>query len=266
MAKPKPAKADNLVDPALRKDFIEKRDHWEQLNSRANSATGKRRQFEKEIKAAGFSVSQIKISLLVATPEGEAEVRARIANELLAAAYAGAPLGTQLAFFIEPDRTPAVDRAYAEGETCSVENRAAVPPYDPSTPQHAAFMKGFHDHQEKLVKKGIGKLNAAAAQANAKGKKPAKGTGKRGRPAKPKTPDLLEAAGVPARNTTLITKAEKDARAQALAQAREMANDADRARKPSAQPVTRASLAAAKAKATEEAESYFTKAQTEGNA
>ena len=258
----KTSKADsNLIDPALRKDFIEKRDMWANLNGRVNSATGKRRQFEKEIKASGFTVSQIKISLLVATPEGEAEVRARIANELLAAAYAGAPLGTQLSLFIEPDRTPSVDRAYAEGETCSVENRAAVPPYDPSTPQHAAFMKGFHDHQEKLVKKGITKLDAKAAKANKAPKgKVAKPAGKRGRP--PKKATEAPAAGA---ETRLITKAEKEAKAAATAQAAAQASSGP-PRKPAAQPVTRASLAAQKAAQREEADSYFSKTKPAGNA
>ena len=262
----KPAKTDNIVDPALKKSFIEMRDHFDTLDQRAKSAAGKRRQYSKEIKSAGFSVQQIKISLLLQTPEGEAEFKAEMANRLLAAAYSDADIGDQLSLFLDGDRTPAVDRAYKEGQSCAMRNEAMTCKYAPETEQYAGFVQGYQDEQGRQVKAGIGKLDAKKTDKSTKAKKSgknstAKGTGKRGRPAKAKTPDLLEAAGVPAERV-LIKKADKDAKAAKAAPR----PDAGPPRKPSAQPVTRATLAAAKAKATEEAESYFTKAQTEGNA
>ena len=264
MARTKVAKTDNIVDPEMKKTFIEMRDHFYSLDERAKSAAAKRRQYLKEAKEAGFSLQQIKISLLLQTPEGEAEFKAEMANRLLAAAYSDADIGDQLSLFLDGDRTPAVDRAFREGQSMAMKNEAAVPKYDPSTPQHAAFMDGYHAEQERQVKAGIGKLDAKAAKANKSGKKAAakvgKPKGRRGRPAKPKTPDLLEAAGVPAERV-LIKKADKDAKADAKAPKADAPP-----RKPVATPVTRATLAASREKTREEADSYFTQTKPAGNA
>lgn len=254
------AKTDNIVDPKLKKSFIECRDHWQTLNERANSAAAKRRQYQKEIKESGFSMEQIKISLLLQTPEGEAEFKAEMANRMLAAAYSDAAIGDQLSLFLDGDRTPAVDRAYKEGQTMAMKNEAAVPKYDPSTPQHAAFMEGYHAEQERQVKAGIGKLDAGkgkGAKASAKVARPA---GKRGRPpgSGKKGPNADPPAGS---ERTLIPKVEKEAKEAARAP-----KPSAPPRKPTVAPVTRASIAAQKAAAKDEADSYFTRAEPKGNA
>lgn len=231
----------NLVDAAQKKLFIEMRNHWNGLNDRANSAGAKRRQYQNEAKAAGFSVLMFKDSLRMETPEGEAEFKAEIANRLLAAAYSDADIGDQLTLFLDHDRTPAVDRAYKEGQTRAMENKTLQCKYDPDTEQYRAFTEGYHAEQERQVKGGIKKLEAKepAKGANGKGKgakvaAPAKG--KRGRPPK---------AAAPA-------KAPKD--------------DAP-PRRPTAVPATRASVAAGKAaNPQEDAESYFSKSEPAGNA
>jgi hypothetical protein len=251
-----------LVDPEKKKEFIEARDHWQGLDSRANSAVGKRRQYEGEIKKLGFSMRQIKDSVWLSTPEGEAEFKAEIANRLLAAAYSDADIGDQLSLFLDHSRTPAVDRAYKEGQSAAMKNEAAVPKYDPNTEQYRAFMEGYGDEQGRQVKAGIGKLDAKAAPAKGakKGAKVAKPAGKRGRPpgsgkkANGEAPAVTEAR--------LITKAEKEAKAAARAPKA----DAGPPRRPAAAPVTRATLAAQKAAAKEEADSYFSRAEPKGNA
>lgn len=162
----------NLIDPASKKLFLEMRDHWKGLQDRATSAAGKRRQYEGEIKSSGFSMKQIKTSLQVATPEGEAEFKLEMANLMLAAAYSDADIGEQLSLFLDHSRTPAVDRAWKEGQSDAMANKAAQPKYDPSTEQYRAFMEGYHEEQGRQVKAGIGKLDAKAAAANT-GKKPA---------------------------------------------------------------------------------------------
>lgn len=253
-----------LVDPEKKKQFIEMRDHWQGLESRANSAVGKRRQYEGEIKQSGFSIRQIKDSVWLSTPEGEAEFKAEIANRLLAAAYSDADIGEQLTLFLDHNRTPAVDRAYKEGQTAAMKNEAAVPKYDPATEQYRAFMEGYGEEQGRQVKAGIGKLEAKKPGKAAKIAKVAKPKGKRGRPAKAKGPNADPPAGS---TRTLIPKAEKDARAAALAQARAReAKDTAPPRKPVAAPVTRGSLKAQKEAATAEAESYFTLAKPQGSA
>jgi hypothetical protein len=252
-----------LVDPKLKKSFIECRDHWQSLNDRANSAAAKRRQYQKEIKESGFSMQQIKISLLLQTPEGEAEFKAEMANRLLAAAYSDADIGDQLSLFLDHDRTPAVDRAYKEGQSSAMKNEAAVPKYDPDTDQYRAFMEGYHAEQERQVKAGIGKLDTGkggkgkGAKASAKGAKPA---GKRGRPAGSGKKGA-NAEPPTGSERTLIPKAEKDAKAAAR-----NAKPSAPPRKPAAVPVTRASLAASKAAAKDDAESYFTKNEPKGSA
>lgn len=263
MAREKASKTDNYVDPKLKKTFIEMRDQWSSLDQRAKSAAGKRRQYEKEIKEAGFSKQQIKISLLLQTPEGEAEFKAEMANRMLAAAYSDADIGDQLSLFLDVSRTPAIDRAYKEGQTAAMKNESLNPPYDPDTEQFKAFSEGYHDEQGRQVKAGIGKLDAKKAAANKAGtnrkgtKKAAPATGKRrGRP--PKAAQAPETAP----ETRLITKAEKEAKAQAAAQKA----DSGPPRRPAAAPITRASLKAQREQARDEAESYFTKAEPAGNA
>lgn len=260
MSRFKVSKNDNLVDPKLKRTFIEMRDHWQTLNDRANSAAAKRRQYQGEIKEAGYSMQQMKISLLLQTPEGEAEFKAEMANRLLAAAYSDADIGEQLSLFLDGDRTPAADRAYKEGQTLAMKNKPMVcDKYAPETDQYAAFVQGFQDEQERQIKSGIGKLDKKAAAENARGgkKAAAKPKGKRGRPAKPKGPNADPPKGS---ERTLITKAEKDAKAAAKAAAA-----AKPPRKPAAAPVTRATVAAQRAAAKEEADSFFTKSPA-GNA
>lgn len=241
MARTKASKNDNLIDPALKKTFIDMRDHFKSLDDRANGAAAKRRQYLKEVKEAGYTLEQFKISLQLETPEGEADFKKLMSNRLLAAAYSDADIGDQLSLFLDGDRTPAVDRAYKEGQSSAMKNEAAVPKYDPSTPQYEAFMQGYHEEQGRQVKTGIGKLDAK--KANGKPEKAAKGTGKRGRP-----PGSGKAKAAPA-------KAAKPAKA-----------DAGPPRRPSAAPVTRATLAAQKAAPSEDADSYFSKSKPAGNA
>lgn len=238
----KPAKTDNLVDPKLKRTFIEMRDHFQTLDERAKSAAGKRRQYSKEIKDAGYSMMQIKISLSLQTPEGEAEFKAEMANRLLAAAYSDADIGDQLSLFLDHNRTPAVDRAYKEGQTRAMENKTLdTTKYSPGTDQYNAFAEGYHAEQERQVKTGIGKLEAKVPKS-AKAAKPEK----RAKAAK--------AAGKP--------------RGRPPGSGKKTApKDEAPPRKPTVQPVTRASLAAAKtAEPSEDAESYFSRSKTTENA
>lgn len=116
----------------------------------------------KTVKADGLTMRQIKLMVELSTPEGEAAWRMTIANDLLAAQYQGATIGQQLALFLEPDRTPAIDTAYDEGVRDSMDGKTAKPDYHPSTPQHANYMKGYHDETERRVKGkgGIGKTES----------------------------------------------------------------------------------------------------------
>lgn len=231
------AKVDNIIDPKLKKTFIEMRDHYQVLNERANGAAAKRRQYLKEVKEAGYSLQQIKISVMLQTPEGEAEFKAEMANRLLAAAYSDADIGDQLSLFLDHNRTPAVDRAYKEGQSSAMKNEAAAPKYDPDTEQYRAYMEGYHDEQARQVRGGIGKLDAKAEAA--KGGRKGRGKGK-------------AAAAKPAGKRGRPAKADKGGAKP----------DAAPPRRPTARPVTRSTLAAQKVAAPAngaEPDSFFTK-------
>lgn len=163
---PKAAKAaagSNTIDPEKRALFLADKDAYAKAVDKQKKATAAVRNAAKTIKADGFTLRQVKLAIQLETPEGEADFKSLIANDLLAAQYAGAAIGSQLSMFLEPDRTPAVDAAYADGQKASMENKAPKPPYDPSTPQHQEWLRGFHDDTERRTKAGITKLDRPVA-------------------------------------------------------------------------------------------------------
>ncbi len=101
----------------------------------------------------------IKAMIELDTPEGEAKVKARVSAQATAMAWSSHQLGTQILLALgEPDRTPAVDRAFDEGKSDSMWNKPRKPSYDPSTPQYASYMAGYDKDQERLAGK-IGRGN-----------------------------------------------------------------------------------------------------------
>lgn len=93
------------------------------------------------------AVLQIKLAILVATPEGEAKVKMRLEAEAQVLRWNGLPIGAQDDLFGE-DRTPAVDRAFAAGKAAGMAGEHCKPPYDASTPQGQSWIKGHHAGQE----------------------------------------------------------------------------------------------------------------------
>lgn len=133
---------------------------------RIASATSEIRLLYKRAKAeGGFTKADFDTAIAVETAENEARERAAIARKLKIAKIMGSSLGAQLDMFLEPDRTPLADRAYAEGEKASMENKSggASPPYDPSTEAYRQYMAGFHAHQATLAK-GIKPINPAVQE------------------------------------------------------------------------------------------------------
>jgi hypothetical protein len=149
------AAGSNAMDPDKRALFLKDKTDYAAAMTKLDKAQATVRALGKVIKGDGFTMRQIKLAIQLETPEGEAEFRSLIANDLIAAQYAGASVGSQLQLFLEPDRTPAVDMAYDEGMRDSMEAKAAKPGYAPSTPQYARYMEGYHDETERRVKAGI---------------------------------------------------------------------------------------------------------------
>lgn len=146
----------NTMDPDKRALFLKDKGDYAKAKEKANKAQQALRALGKVIKSDGFTIRQIQLAIQLETPEGEADFRALIANDLLAAQYAGAQIGSQLQLFLEDkDRTPGVDIAYDMGVQDSIAAKSAKPPFDPSTPQHAKYLEGYHAETERRVKAGI---------------------------------------------------------------------------------------------------------------
>lgn len=146
----------NTLDPDKRALFLKDKEDYAKAKERLNKAQQAVRALGKTIKADGFTLRQVKLAIQLETPEGEGEFKSLIANDLLAAQYAGAPIGSQLSLFVEPDRTPAVDMAADEGTKDAMEHKPAKPGYAPSTPQHARYLEAYHAEQARQIKDGIG--------------------------------------------------------------------------------------------------------------
>lgn len=245
MAKDKTAQGSNsMIDLEQKALFIVHRDKYSSLKAKADSAIGTLRAYVKTIKSDGFKLSMIQDSIQLSTPEGETDFKAEIANRLLAAAYSDASVGDQLGLFLDAPEMPSIDRAFKEGQSDAMANKTANPGYAPDTEQAQRYLAGYHEEQERQVLKGIKKLDKDADKA----------TTKRGRPATKGT----NAEPPEGSERTLITADEMAAKEAAKAP-----KDVAPPRKPkAAEPVTRASLAAQKAKAKEVADSYFTKSET----
>jgi hypothetical protein len=156
---PKAAKTtagSNTLDPEKRALFLANKEAYAKATEKQKKAVAAVRNIAKTIKADGFSLRQIKLAIQLESPQGEAEFRALVANDLLAAQYAGAQIGSQLQLFLEDkDRTPAVDQAFDEGVRDALSNKPAKPSYDPSTEAHGRYLDGFHSITADMIKKGI---------------------------------------------------------------------------------------------------------------
>ncbi len=159
-AAPKPVEtASNApqMDPKMRELALSHRDKFLRLHKALASAQANMRVFGKEVKEDGLSMRQIKLMVELSTPEGEAAWRMMVASDLMAAQWQGAGIGQQLVLFLEPDRTPAADIAYDEGQQDSMTGKSPNPSYHPSTPQYSSYLKGYQDHQASLAE-GFKKL------------------------------------------------------------------------------------------------------------
>jgi ribosome modulation factor len=109
----------------------------------------------KRIKSEGGSVRAVKLTIELATPEGEAAFRARMAEEAEVASWNG--VGVQVDMFAD-EREPAEDRAFGEGRRAGMKGEPNKPPYDPSVPQHQRWLEGYSDGNAVLASEGFKRL------------------------------------------------------------------------------------------------------------
>lgn len=151
----------NNDDPEAKALFLQHLPKIKELKEKLNTANSNLRNAYKSAKAQGaFEKADFDYAIEVETAEKEAKARAKIARQLTIARYMGSDLGAQLDMFLEPDRTPAADRAYHEGQTASMKGESARPDYAPETEQYRQWMAGYNDDQAKRIKKGITKTDA----------------------------------------------------------------------------------------------------------
>lgn len=104
----------------------------------------------KRIKAEHDSVAKCKKTIDARSPEGEAKLKAEIAETAEVLRWSGVAVGESKDLFPE-DRTPAVDRAYDDGRRAGMDGQVCKPPHDPSVPQHQKWIEGWQDGQEVLM-------------------------------------------------------------------------------------------------------------------
>lgn len=155
-----------LTPDEARALFLQDKGKYERALEIKKAADADLRNVCKTIKADGFTVDQVKVAIASETPEGEAKERTKIRQALQAAVWAGVPLGTQLGMFDDPDRTPAVDRAFDEGKRAGMEGRTRRPPYSPDLEQHDRWLTGWTEGQRAAVQDGGGFKGSTAANPN----------------------------------------------------------------------------------------------------
>jgi len=116
-------------------------------------------------------VKLIKDMILISTPEGEEELKARAARARQAARYMAAELGTQFSFFTgdtsgDEHALSAVDRAYDEGRRDGAADHAMTPDYPAGSVEFQNYATGWHEGQAALkVARGSGRVSTEEAEA-----------------------------------------------------------------------------------------------------
>lgn len=154
-------KASRLTDSEERELFASHRTIWNGLTAQQKLLDEKWSRAKGALKGDGFKVLHMQIADSLINPKGEKKIHAEVRDRLWVARMIGHALGKQMDLFEAPDRTPAVDRAYDEGRTASIDNEPRKPPHHPSTAQYGEWLRGYGDHQEELcnrVGKGGGPL------------------------------------------------------------------------------------------------------------
>jgi hypothetical protein len=198
------AKTNPDVDTEAKALFLHHLPKIEAGKKKIAEATNALRILYKSAKADGMLKRDFDVAIAMQGAEGEKNKKAAIARELTIARWMGYDLGAQLDMFLEPERVPATERAYAEGQTASMTGRPLKCDYHETTEQYREFCRGFQDHQVTL-QAGFKKLEEGPPPFEQT--EPAKddyGIGLAGTPKKPS-------------NVVAMTRAEADKQRQAEA-------------------------------------------------
>ena len=155
-------KGSRLTPDQERALFTSHRQLWNAHQAKQKALDEQRTKLVANLKNDGFKVLHMDIADALANPKGEKKQHDAVMDRLKVARWVGHPMGAQMDLFNQPDRTPAVDRAYDEGKQTSMEGRPKKPPYSPELPQYQRWMNGYDDDQERL-RATVGRGTSAAA-------------------------------------------------------------------------------------------------------
>lgn len=107
-------------------------------------------------------MDKINDMIALSTPEGEARMKAQIERQLHVMRWLNVPIGSQGALFGDPDRTPIVERAFADGKRQGLAGEKQNNPHHHTTEAARQHDAGFAEGQTSLAQKGFSKLDPDA--------------------------------------------------------------------------------------------------------
>jgi hypothetical protein len=108
-------------------------------------------------------LQDIKDLIALATPEGEASMKAEMERQARVMRWMNIPIGTQGGLFADTDRTPIAERAFADGKRQGLAGEPQANPHHHTTEAHRKHNEGFAEGQTTLAQKGFSKLEPEAS-------------------------------------------------------------------------------------------------------
>lgn len=120
------------------------------LDAKFEKSKAARKKVYDEAKSYGISKRMLDKGRAMRTEEGERRLKADIEETRRIARWEAVSIGSQMEMF--EDRTPAVERARAEGERDGWQGDPKKSgDWAPGTPQYTAYMDGYHEGQKRLA-------------------------------------------------------------------------------------------------------------------
>lgn len=108
-------------------------------------------------------LADIKGLIELATPEGEARMKADVERQVRLLRWMQVPIGTMGDMFADTDRTPLVERAFNEGKRQGLAGESCVNPHHHTVAAHKSHNDGWAEGQKTKATKGFSKLEPEVA-------------------------------------------------------------------------------------------------------
>ena len=146
-----PAGKNELSDADRQSLFLHHLRHWKIADAAKKEAAANTKEVVALAKeeVGKHAVEMFKAAIALETEAGEADIKARIEREYQVARWMAVPLGEQGDMFV--DRTPATDRAKAEGVRDGKLGLPRKPSYTKGSPQFHAYYDGYDEGQRSIM-------------------------------------------------------------------------------------------------------------------